>query len=65
LLTDLPTAGHRWTRDLRDQLTALPADDDARLRFLDRALRLCPLLLVLDNFEDNLARDGTEFSDAE
>ncbi len=66
LLVDLRAAKHRWARDLHDQLAALPADDRARLRFLDRALRQHPVLLVLDNFEDNLTltADGAAFTDA-
>ena len=38
LLVDLLTAKHQWARELHDQLAALPSDDPARLRFLDRAL---------------------------
>ncbi|MGH4008451.1 MAG: CHAT domain-containing protein [Pseudonocardiaceae bacterium] len=53
-----------WARDLHEQLAALPADDRARLWFLERALRHHPLLLVLDNFEDNLTDDGAAFADA-
>ncbi|MGH3889449.1 MAG: CHAT domain-containing protein [Pseudonocardiaceae bacterium] len=65
LLADLLAAKqkHRWTRDLHDQLAALPADDRARLRFLDGVLRQHPVLLVLDNFEDNLTADGVAFTD--
>ncbi|MGH3931894.1 MAG: CHAT domain-containing protein [Pseudonocardiaceae bacterium] len=63
LLVDLPTADHTWARALRDQLAALPADDPARLRFLEKMLRLHPVLLVLDNFEDNLTPDGGGFAD--
>jgi tetratricopeptide (TPR) repeat protein len=59
----LATKQH-WARDLHEQLAALPADDRARLWFLERVLRQHPVLLVLDNFEDNLTRDGTAVIDA-
>ncbi|MBV9160065.1 MAG: CHAT domain-containing protein [Pseudonocardiales bacterium] len=53
----------RWARDLHEQLAALPADDHAWLWFLQRVLRQHPLVLVLDNFEDNLTGDGAAFID--
>ncbi|MGH3813329.1 MAG: TIR domain-containing protein, partial [Pseudonocardiaceae bacterium] len=59
---DLLAARHRWARELHDQLAALSADDRDRLRFLERVLRQYPVLLVLDNFEDNLT-DGVAFTD--
>ncbi|MGH3935576.1 MAG: CHAT domain-containing protein [Pseudonocardiaceae bacterium] len=64
LRVELLAARQRWARDLYEQLSTLPADDPARLWFLQRALRQHPLLLVLDNFEDNLTDDGTAFTDA-
>ena len=63
LLVDLLAAKHRWTRDLHGQLAALPTEDPARLRFLDGVLRQHPVLLVLDNFEDNLTDEGAAFTD--
>ncbi len=57
LLADVSTAKRQWARDLRDQLAALLADDRARQWFLEQALRQHPVLLVLDNFEDNLTND--------
>ncbi len=51
-------ARQQWARDLYDQLVILPADDVDRLGFLDRVLRQHPVLLVLDNFEDNLTGAG-------
>ncbi|MGH3914954.1 MAG: ATP-binding protein [Pseudonocardiaceae bacterium] len=63
LLVDLPAADHTWARALGEQLADLPADDRARLRFLERMLRLHPVLLVLDNFEDNLTPDGGGFAE--
>ncbi len=63
LQVDLLTARQQWARELRDQLGALPADDDVRLPFLGRVLRQHPVLLVLDNFEDHLKPDGTAFTD--
>ncbi|MGH3822094.1 MAG: TIR domain-containing protein [Pseudonocardiaceae bacterium] len=62
LLVDLSAAKPRWAQELHDQLAALPAEDPARLRFLDHALRQHQVLLVLDNFEDNLTTDGTKFT---
>ncbi|MCA1672867.1 MAG: hypothetical protein LC799_11930, partial [Actinobacteria bacterium] len=64
LVTDLLVAKDAWARALRDQLATPPTDDRARLRFLERMLRLHPVLLVLDNFEDNLSPDGGGFVDA-
>jgi tetratricopeptide (TPR) repeat protein len=60
---DLLAARHRWARDLHEQLAVLPADDRDRFQFLERVLRGHPVLLVLDNFEDNLT-DGVKFTDA-
>ncbi|MGH3751332.1 MAG: CHAT domain-containing protein [Pseudonocardiaceae bacterium] len=57
LLADVTTAKRQRARDLHDQLAALPADDRARQWFLEQALRQHPVLLVLDNFEDNLDDD--------
>ncbi|MGH3567853.1 MAG: TIR domain-containing protein, partial [Pseudonocardia sp.] len=63
LRVDLLTARHQWADELHGQLAALPPDDPARLRFLDRVLRQHPVLLVLDNFEDNLSPEGAAFTD--
>ncbi|MGH3980018.1 MAG: TIR domain-containing protein [Pseudonocardiaceae bacterium] len=63
LLADLLAAKHPWGRDLHDQLASPPLDDRIRLQFLERTLRLHPVVLVLDNFEDNLTADGTAFTD--
>ncbi|MGH3831388.1 MAG: hypothetical protein ACRDRS_13230 [Pseudonocardiaceae bacterium] len=48
---------------MRDQLASMPPDDRTRLRFLERALRQHPVLLVLDNFEDNLTAGAAAFAD--
>ncbi|MGH3852869.1 MAG: TIR domain-containing protein, partial [Pseudonocardiaceae bacterium] len=63
LLADLKYAKSRWSRDLQDELAHPPQDDRTRLRFLERALRQHPVVLVLDNFEDNLTADGVAFAD--
>ncbi|MGH3696320.1 MAG: TIR domain-containing protein, partial [Pseudonocardiaceae bacterium] len=58
LLADLLAARHPWARDLHDRLAGPPLDDRTRLQFLERTLRLHPVVLVVDNFEDNLTADG-------
>lgn len=63
LRADLHAAAPGWARAAHDQLATLSADDDARLRFLERVLRLHPVVLVLDNFEDNLTPDGAGFAE--
>jgi tetratricopeptide (TPR) repeat protein len=58
LLADLLASGHRWARNLYDRLAGPPSDDRTRLQFLEQALRQHPVVLVADNFEDNLTADG-------
>jgi hypothetical protein len=63
LRIDLRAARPRWAHDLHDQLADLPLDDRACLWFLQQVLRQHPVLLVLDNFEDNLTAQGAAFVD--
>ncbi|MGH3819015.1 MAG: TIR domain-containing protein, partial [Pseudonocardiaceae bacterium] len=63
LRVELSGARQQWARDLYDQLVVLPAEDIDRLGFLARVLRHHPVLLVLDNFEDNLT-GADAFTDA-
>jgi tetratricopeptide (TPR) repeat protein len=60
---DLAEASSPWAATLHEQLGSVPQDDAARLAGLERALRRHPLLLILDNFEDNLTPDGGAFLD--
>ena len=63
LAAELSESRQKWAGGLAEQLGQVPDDDDARLAFLERALRRDPLLLVLDNFEDNLTTGGGGFID--
>jgi len=49
--------------DLAEPLLRQELDDPLRLRLLEQALALRPLLLVLDDFEQNLSRGGEAFLD--
>lgn len=56
----LTTADPSW--QLRGTALVDPGLDDARrLRLLEDTLSEAPVLLVLDDFEQNLSRDGSEF----
>ncbi len=63
LTADLADAPLSWAHDLSARLSAVPDDDQARLDGLGRTLQRFPLLLILDNFEDNLTVDGGAFLD--
>ena len=60
---DLTLSKAVWANQLADGLARLPADDNARIAGLMHALQHCRLLLVFDNFEDNLTIGGSEFDD--
>jgi tetratricopeptide (TPR) repeat protein len=59
-LDQLPPASRdpRW-----DQLGAAELDDASRLKHIQAVLATAPALLVLDNFEDNLATGGGDWTD--
>ena len=56
--------GHPQLADSGKRLMDAETDDRARIGLLGGALRQVPLLLVLDNFEDNLAVGGGAYLDA-
>ncbi|MGH8887246.1 MAG: ATP-binding protein [Egibacteraceae bacterium] len=62
LQVDLSVSGSGWAGQLRSQLQAA-GDDRSRLGLLERALRRDPLVLVFDNFEDNLDTGGRGWSE--
>ena len=57
--------GPAGLRDRGKQLADRNLDDDRRLRLLAKTLADAPILLVLDDFEQNLAVDGSAFLDAD
>ena len=64
LSTDLQGSQQAWARELRTRLQDSEQDDRARLQLLRTALRDHRLVVVFDNFEDNLTDDATAFADA-
>ena len=63
LQTDLALSSYPWVEQLADRLGRLPATDEARLAGLRHVLTQVPVLLVFDNFEDNLDIGGETFLD--
>jgi len=63
LSDDLAVQRATWARDLSTQLKQAADDDRARLKLLARALRDHRIVLVFDNFEDNLNDGATAFLD--
>lgn len=63
LLIDLALCPHPWAAQLAEALGRLPDSDQARISGLQHALGTMPLLLVFDNFEDNLTVDVASFLD--
>ncbi len=58
LQIDLALSPHLWAAPLAEGLGRLPDSDQARLAGLCHALANAPVLLVFDNFEDNLTVEG-------
>jgi tetratricopeptide (TPR) repeat protein len=64
LRTEVEASRHEWAQELLPQFDLVGTDDGARLRLIARVLSEQLVVLVLDDFEQNLALDGRAFRDA-